>query len=499
MIPVGENAIYKLSARYVAATMAILVVCHYFGAAPAVLIVLVGCGAAFANMVSIAFSAFILLTFIMVFNPILIPKSGMLWGLTLRGGPLLIGLCLAMTSQRRRGNFKLPLNMLGVYLLIAAICSIQGYAPKISYAKIANFGIFLWIICEATKNLQNEQSELFKLRAFLFGLTAIIILGSLAVYPYPSISTLNGLRAMSGVPGADVFLMDDYLRTTSGTFLFCGLLNHSQAFAGVSSCCFGWTVCDMLMVERRIRWPHLVIIVIAPILIFLTRSRAGFLIISVFAIMLYCYTLSRVRIPKYVKSRINQILTFFLIVGVVILAISEHKSNLVSRWLRKTDSVATDERDLSTAITASRQSVIAQNMRDFRRNRILGSGFQVAEYHVERFNGTAGIIITAPIEKGLLPLMVLGETGIVGAVFFLIFLFDFFTQCVRMRLWTTMTMFVAFFFANMAEAVFFSPGGVGGILWCFTIVGGFVCDSYVQSMQDVQFPQSYRIFSLLKR
>lgn len=492
MIQFGENEIYKLAARYAGIIALVLVACHYFGAAPAVAIVCVGCGAAFANRVSIALSAFILLPFIMIFNPILIPKSGMLWGFTLRGGPLLIGLCLATTSQRRKGNYKLPLNMLWAYLLIAAMCSIQGYVPKISYAKLINFGLFLWVICEATKNLQTEKWELFRLRAFLFGLTALLIIGSLIAYRYPAVSTLNGLVLMKQNIGADVEFMDDFLRSAGGQKLFVGLLNQSQAFAGVASCCLGWLICDMLFVEQRIRGPHMVLICVTPVLVFMTRSRMGLLIMSAFVFFLYIYSMRRVGLPKVVKNRINGMLTVLLVLGSIALAVGEARNHLVSRWIRKTDAVANDERGLSEAITNSRQGLIDQNLSDFRRNRLFGSGFQVAANHVARYGSQRGFIITAPIEKGILPLMVLGETGILGALFFLLFLSDFFAKCAEMHLWSTLTLFAVLLASNMAEATFFSPGGIGAILWCFTAVGGFVCDSYVRSMQSNPIAMSRR-------
>lgn len=486
MNSVSENAIYKLAARCAAFIVVVLLACHYFGAAPCVIVVLVGCGAAFANNISVALSAFILLPFIMVFNPILIPKSGMLWGLTLRGGPLLIGFCLATTSQRRSGNFKLPFEMLWVYLLIAAISSIQGYVPKISFAKLINFWLFLWVICEATKNLQNERRELFRLRAFLLGLTALLVFGSLISLRYPAISTLNGLNLIGFSSGGDLAAANDYFRLTGVKGYFVGLLNHSQTFAGVAGCCLGWTVCDMLFVEGRLRWQHGILIALMPLLIFKTRSRMGLFIMMSFSLVLYLYTMSHVKMAKAWKNRINGILTSIIIIGVLALAVGEIRHKTVSRWLRKSDSVVTDERGLTEAITASRQGLVAKNMHDFEYNRLLGCGFQVDFSHIGRYKGKPGIIITAPLEKGILPLMVLGETGILGALFFVLFLSNFFTQCIRLRLWSTLTLFVTLFASNMAEATFFSPGGAGGIEWCFTIIGGFICDSYIQSLQSMR-------------
>ena len=32
----------------------------------------------------------------------------------------------------------------------------------------------------------------------------------------------------------------------------------------------------------------------------------------------------------------------------------------------------------------------------------------------------------------------------------------------------------------MAEAVFFSPGGIGGILWVVCVGGGFIIDTHIK-------------------
>jgi hypothetical protein len=40
-------------------------------------------------------------------------------------------------------------------------------------------------------------------------------------------------------------------------------------------------------------------------------------------------------------------------------------------------------------------------------------------------------------------------------------------------------MFTLLLISNMGEATFFSPGGIGSILWILTVIGGFVIDSYL--------------------
>ena len=88
-----------------------------------------------------------------------------------------------------------------------------------------------------------------------------------------------------------------------------------------------------------------------------------------------------------------------------------------------------------------------------------------------------GLVLSASIEKGVLPTMVLGETGILGCITFALFLITFYATCNIKRLYITTTMFTLLLVSNMGEATFFSPGGSGGVLWILTVLGGFLIDT----------------------
>ena len=60
------------------------------------------------------------------------------------------------------------------------------------------------------------------------------------------------------------------------------------------------------------------------------------------------------------------------------------------------------------------------------------------------------------------------------------FLISFYYGCVARRLIVTMSLFTIFLACNMAEAVFFSPGGIGGILWVVCVGGGFIIDTHIK-------------------
>ena len=82
--------------------------------------------------------------------------------------------------------------------------------------------------------------------------------------------------------------------------------------------------------------------------------------------------------------------------------------------------------------------------------------------------------------------MVLGETGILGAICFLFFLLSFYYTCSQRRYFVTITMFTVFLVTNMGEATFFSPGGGGGISWMICVVGGFTIDTLLLFRRSIE-------------
>lgn len=95
-------------------------------------------------------------------------------------------------------------------------------------------------------------------------------------------------------------------------------------------------------------------------------------------------------------------------------------------------------------------------------------------------------IFSAPVEKSIVPLMILGETGIVGAVVFIIFLIVFYGTCKRKCYFVTASLFTVYLATNMAEATIFSPSGPGGVLWMICVSGGFVIDMLVKFYPDIR-------------
>jgi hypothetical protein len=194
--------------------------------------------------------------------------------------------------------------------------------------------------------------------------------------------------------------------------------------------------------------------------------------------MICFYTSKKINVPSNVRHSIKNILFVFFAMCVVGAVVFEIRDKSISRWLRKTDDVTADSRSWKEALTSSRMGLIEQSMMEFRRNPTFGSGFQVAWYTKEQYEAVGGgFVISAPIEKGILPMMIIGETGIVGAVTFAFFCIGFICVCIKKHYFVMLNLFAVFFVINMGEATFLSPGGGGGIEWVICVAGGFLLDT----------------------
>ena len=432
---------------------------------------------AFNSKIGKSLSIYVMIMFMVSVNPNILPKDGTMYTLGLRFGPLLVGLALAIRGVSMHSRRRLPLGMLMAYILVAIVSSIDGWAPQISYLKIVNFAVFFMGVWLGTQSLEYDGEGIMVLRSTFFALSAFLILGSIAVMPFPAISTLSGLRQAQEV--GDIALLNQMLIEAAeggAMSLFCGVTMQSQTLSPMLACSLGWLLCDLLFVEEKFRWPHAVLIALAVPLLYKTRSRVALLTSLAALTMIYFYLPKHIRLRPITKRWLGSMLMVFGALLVVIVVVSEIHSDAMSRWLRKTEDVETDQRSLSEAFTASRQGLIEMCMDDFHRNPLFGSGFQVSWFTAEYARAQGGLVLSSPIEKGVLPIMVLGETGIVGEIVFIAFLVSFFTVGSNRRLYLSIAMMCLLLVTNLGEATFFSPGGVGGTLWIMCLVGGYALD-----------------------
>lgn len=434
----------------------------------------------------------VIVTFMIECNHLIVPLSTYGCGVALRFGVMVVSIALALRGRSRLGGLRLPLGMIVPYLAVSCISSVTGYAPLASYLKIVQFIVFISGIWYGVQNLDKDYGQLLRLRATFLALAAFVIIGSAVLIPFPGISTLNGMQtAMLTKDIEEVNLqMKEMLATDPDAMqpLFCGITAQSQVMAPLGGCLFAWLLFDMLVVERRFRKLYLLLMSIDLVLIRMTSSRSGFVTLLTAMLFAYAYLPKHITLPLSVKSRLNQGMAIALVFLFAIIAVSEVRHSGLTSWIRKTGDVKSDKRSFFEAFTSSRQGLVDKSWDDFRKNPIFGMGFQVNEDSPKHVQKAKFLPLSVPIEKGVTPVMILGESGIVGTIVFIAFLCSFYSECRRKRFYVTIAMFTVMFATNMGEATFFSVGGLGGNLWLLCVMGGFIVDSYQKIFdRDIQF------------
>lgn len=476
-----KDPLYKLVFKLLLLIAGTIVACRFFQMYIFLAVAVIGLFYALRGFAGISLFVFAFLPFFTLVNPVILPKFPH-FAMVSRLTTLSIVGALILGGTKRKGQEKLPLGYVFIYLVIALISSFQGYFPLISYFKIINFSAFILGIYVGTQNIDQRPEDIFFIRAGFLAIACVLIWGSLATLPFPSIAYFTSVRSVISSEGLDA--AEDVLASAEGTGLFTGITVHSQFLGPALACLGGWIACDMLFVERRIRLLHALLLAPTPIMIAMTRSRIGILTFCMLIVFLMFFCLPRINIPSKHRHWINSLLISFVFVFIAVAIVAEVKRGSITRLARKTGDVSEDNRTLIQAITGSRQGIIADCLHDFHQNPLWGMGFQVTEDHRRRYQQGTISLFSASIEKGLLPLMVLGETGIIGSVAFLVFLFMFFHDASQKCYTATITLFLTLLVTNMAEATFFSPGGGGGFLWMVTVCGGFLIDMSLKTAKQ---------------
>ncbi|MBQ7721326.1 MAG: O-antigen ligase family protein [Kiritimatiellae bacterium] len=428
---------------------------------------------AFSGKNGMAMLAFTMISVISMMNPLVLPRP-QYFSMVARLASVAISGALVAGATQRQGNNRPPLGLLLLFLVTAFVSSIQGYYPPISYLKIINFALFVVGVVAGVSNIDRQKDEITLLRAGFIALGAIYVWGSIATIPFPAVAYLTSLANRINMDG--MAAARDAFRAAGGDGLFAGISCQSQFLGPCLGCVFGLVACDMLMLERRASPIHILVMLPIPVLMAMTKSRIGLVTFLSAVVFLSIWLIPKIHLSPKDKRRIKDLARLFVGALIILSITAEVRHSTVSRLLRKTNNIASDERTLVEAFTNSRMGVIWESMQDFRRNPIWGKGFQVDSTFEYKFKGHRGLVFSASIEKGVLPTMILGETGIVGAMMFLVFLWVFYSTCAKRGYYATMLLFSTLLASNMGEATFFSPSGAGGVFWLICVAGGFTID-----------------------
>jgi len=366
----------------------------------------------------------------------------------------------ALASAGDRTWIVAPSYMaLMAFVFVAAVCSVlSGYYVHISLLKLFSFWIGMtgFFACiHSIRSTRIDTTEWFV---------------SLAT----SVAALCVLALSLGVAS-------NFKEHAISRGLYNLGLYHSQTMGPMGALFVTYLVCVVLFAGHRNRYLCLPLVVFLAYCVRLTGSRTGMgtLILGLLTCLTLAFAWNRRGLDR-LRLNVSRIaLIALLILASGILLVAEFATGGAIGGAVKRIVLKTDKESVTLTFegaTASRQGSIEYSLANFRQSPIYGIGFQVATTDHFKENAT---LFYAPVEKGFLPTALLEEVGVVGTLFFVIFVGAFLYQLVRERNIPGTTMFLTLLFTNLGEASFFALAGHGAFGWMLVVAGILLGDRCV--------------------
>lgn len=429
------------------------------------------------------------------------PRTMPLW---LVYAPLIAALALRLASEPTANASYLLLAgyaLLGRAHIIRALAFSwlfsmisTGLAPEATAAAVGRYAVLFAAAGSAMLHagfiIRNTRVRPFTLFTLVLG--AFIIGHSLMFSPMADVSVLKGLSwtlAMATLVSAWLGLSEaqrellaqelfwflvvilvvslplvatplGYLRNGTG---FQGILNHPQAFGPTMALLCAWATARMLG-EARPPWWLLGVMGTSLAGILMSEARTAGLA------MVLGVGLSALLGPSFAGRSIGQMVVglksgrvWTVIVCMVLAAVA--MAPLIASKLENyiTKSGRADVGGLAAAYEHSRGRLMEQMQENIAEHPFTGIGFGIASepwrMEVSR-DPFLGLPVGAAIEKGVVPLMVVEELGVFGAVLVGLWIVRLLRGSAHSGLAPLAVCFVALML-NMGEATLFSPGGFG--------------------------------------
>ena len=252
--------------------------------------------------------------------------------------------------------------------------------------------------------------------------------------------------------------------------LFNGPFLHPNTLGPVCALLICYLTCQLLYTPFGRRSVSVALIVALFTFLYMSSSRTG--MIAALAgigasVFIGFFPRSGARAP--IRLNISSAQIAGIVVGLAFAAIIANLvtdsliSESVKTFILKNNTSLVDS--YSTALETllvTRKAQIDMMLRNIEQKPWTGIGFGTSThpffvYHAGTFS--------APTEKGILPLAILEETGIIGAAFFLLFLSLLYRELIIRHNLPGIGVLTTFLVCNLGEMGFFSFGGPGGISW----------------------------------
>lgn len=370
----------------------------------------------------------------------------------------------------------------------------DGIAP---FASASSIGRYAVVLCAAISvfmrkplvNVGRTESQLF-IVTFVFGI--FLLVHSILFSPLPDVSILKALlwtivmmtvlRAWGGMNfqlriqlerelfGGLVLLGllsiplifsgIGYMRNGTG---FQGVLFHPQSF-GPTMALLGAFVISRMLAEPKPMWRSISMAGLCLVFVVLSGARTAALAlvlgvtISIIIIVLLRGFSARQVVPGFRSGRLRIFLVFILI-GVALNG--SMLSDVLNNFMNKNS--GDESVNIVSAYEKSRGFLIDAMLGNIDENPWTGIGFGIASLpttmNIER-DPVFGLPVSATIEKGVLPLAVLEELGVVGFVLFIVWL-SLFIMCAVRGGMAQISVLLTLLLFNFGESTLFSSSGFG--------------------------------------
>jgi hypothetical protein len=375
-------------------------------------------------------------------NPGVFPKQDLIaefkWLL------LLFGLWAAI--KEGRNSFRYPGGItLGVALFLASsiwVSTLFGLSPSLSMLKLASFtlGLVTTFRLAALSRTQLEEWMNFFLVVLLW----------IAVVSLPLLGSSAG-RFLNGVG-------------------FQGVISHPQSFGTLMAALPVIGFLRSLTSSKRMTYLWLSVSILGAYLLFESQARTAMLaaFISV-SLSLWVYMSKKNRKTSRLAARLIMVCFALML---ILLGSGGSDSPLVLRLVSAVQKRTSHEldwrQDTLDALMSSRADQITEQSDTVKERPFTGTGFgiqNVGQANSSPEDSFMGIPLSSPNEPGFLPLAVVAQTGVVGAMFFGFALWRMFRAVLKGRQLEAVGLFTVLLAVNLGEAIAFSFGGLGLFMW----------------------------------
>ena len=251
-----------------------------------------------------------------------------------------------------------------------------------------------------------------------------------------------------------------YVRNEVG---FQGILNHPQAFGTAMALLGGWAVGRFLSRTTPSSLDAGVAL-LALFMILLSEARTGgfAFLLGVMTAVLLLRLSRRERLTLLLPALASRrVLVLGIFAGVFLILAAPTVKTLTDDFVAK--SGRADVESAFEAFERSRGVLYRPMLENIQENPLRGIGWGIASQPTQmnvRRDAFTGLPVGAAVEKGVLPLAVLEEVGIVGFTAFLLWLGIAIKLAVAGGI-LPLSVLMTVVFVNMGESVLFSPGGMG--------------------------------------